>query len=170
MKFIYHAILIIVISLPALAENKISLPVDYKNTFTEYLSLDRTQNHNQFMRLYANDLAMKGRDKDGNFLNGSQIVAEVYGVKTDSEGKVITSRLNRRIKDKLKLLAVMEKQNGFEENSGSAIKTGDWDFATFKPNGKVAPKNLDSCRSCHTPLTDTDFLFSADHLPSATTY
>ena len=170
MKFIYQAILMITVSLPAIAENKISLPSDYKSKFTEYLSLDRTQNHNQFMRIYANELAMKGRDKDGNFLNGSKIVAEVYGVKTTPEGKVITSRLNRRIKDKLKLLAVMEKQKGFEANSGSVIKTGDWDFATFKPSGKVAPKNLDSCRTCHTPLTDTDFLFSAEHLPSTITH
>lgn len=167
MKRIYQAILMITLSLPALAENNISLSSDYRDTYTEYLSLDRTQNHNQYIRLYANDFAMKGRDKEGNFLNGSKIIAEVYGVKTDHDGKVITSRLNRRIKDKLKLLAVMEKRDGFGVNSGSKIKTGDWDFATFKPNGKVAPKNLDSCRSCHTPLTDTDFIFSAEHLPSA---
>lgn len=158
-------LVLLTVSLPSIAANEINLPKDYKDTYTEYLSLDRTQSPDQFIRLYANDIALKGRDKNGQFDQGAKIIAEIYSVKKDEKGTVIKSQLNRRIADKLKLIAVMEKQDGFAENSGSAIKTGDWDFAAFKTNGDMAKKNLDSCRGCHTPLTNTDFLFSAEHLP-----
>ncbi|MCE2027275.1 cytochrome P460 family protein [Sessilibacter corallicola] len=144
---------------------RVGLPKDYKETYTEYLSLDRIQNHDQFIRLFANDVAMKGADENGELLSGSVIVAEIYSVKKNEDGSVAKSLVNRRVKDKLLLLGVMEKQDGFAETSPSKINVGDWDFAAFKPNGDVAPKDLDTCRACHAPLTQTDFLFTTQHLP-----
>ena len=40
--------------------NAIAYPSDYKLQFTNYLSLDRTLNEEQIIRLYANDIALKG--------------------------------------------------------------------------------------------------------------
>ena len=154
-----------ILAAAATADDRVSLPADYRETFTEYLALDRTQNPDQFIRLYANDVAMRGVDPSGALQNGSVIVGEVYSVAKDKDGDVKTSALDRRIVDQLLLLAVMEKRAGFGETSTSLFSTGDWDFAAFKPDGSAAAKNLDECRACHAPLTRTDFVFSTEHLP-----
>lgn len=146
--------------------HRVALPTDYRESFEEYIALDRIQNPDQFIRLFANEVAMQGRNENGELAEGSIIVAEVYSVLKNEDGSVKTTLLNRRVKDKLKLLAVMEKRKAFSDNPVSTIKTGDWDFGAYKPNGEVAPKNLDQCRACHMPLTETDFLFSIEHLPS----
>lgn len=158
--------LLLLFSITAYAEkHRVLIPKDYKTNFVEYLSLDRVQNPNQFIRLYANDVAMKGKSSRGELENGSIIVAEVYSVIKNKDGTVKNSMINRRIKDKLILIAIMEKQEAFGENPASKITTGNWDFGAYKPNGTVAPKNLDTCRACHTPLTKTDFLFSSENFP-----
>ncbi len=58
----------------------------------------------------------------------------------------------------------MQREQGFNANAPEGLKTGDWDFAAFKPDGSDAGKDLNTCRACHTPLTDTNFLFSYEHL------
>lgn len=155
------------VTLPLYADTRVALPKDYAIQFTEYLSLDRVQHPDQFIRLFANDVALEGTDQSGQLNDGSVLVAEVYSVQHDAEGKVRTSGLNRRMKDKLLLLAVMEKQARFATNDTTTLLTGNWDFAAYKPNGEVAAKNLDTCRACHLPLANTDFVFSIEHLPQA---
>ena len=143
-----------------------SFPESYRDAFVNYLSSDRVQNPDQFITLYANDIAMKGPGDDGELADGAIIVGEVYAVKKDDDGSVIETRLGRRIATKLTLVAVMETRNGWAETSASSVDVGDWDFAAFTPTGNDAGKALDSCRSCHAPLTETDVLFSIEHLPS----
>ena len=147
-------------------EPRVSYPMEYRESFVEYLSLDRTQNPDQIIRLYANTKAMQGAAENGELLDGSVLVGEVYSAKKDDEGNVIESSLGRRIAEKLILVAVMEKQGAWEEASTSSIPVGDWDFGAFKPNGQQAGKDLDACRACHAPLRQTDFMFSLSHLPT----
>lgn len=133
-------------------ETRVAYPEGYRNTFINYLSVDRKLNPDQTMTLYAN-------------ADGSVIVGEVFSAKKDSDGNVIESALGRRIPDKLLLVAVMEKRSGWGESSTSTINVGDWDFGAFKADGSDAGRNLDSCRACHSPLKDSDYLYSAEHLP-----
>lgn len=167
MKILISVFMMVGLIVPVVSEERVALPDNYRETFTEYMALDRVQNPDQFIRLFADDTAMRGVDASGSLPNRSVLVAEVYSVQKDGEGKVKTSALNRRIKDKLLLIAVMEKRVEFGASPASPIPTGDWDFAAYKPNGDVAPKNLDECRACHSPLTATDFVFSTEHLPIA---
>lgn len=166
-KKIIIACLGLLISQGALAEDtpsKIKFPENYKTTFTNYLSLDRTQNDDQIIRLFANDLALKTFKETGEFPDGSVIVAEIYKAKKDKDGEVIESDLGRRIRDKFALIAVMEKRKGFGDDLPDNLKNGDWDFATFKPDGSVAKKDLNGCRACHAPLKDQQHVFSIEHL------
>ncbi len=144
--------------------NKIEFPENYKTEFTNYLSLDRTQNPDQTIRLFANDIAMQGMCEDGKLPYGSVIVAEVYKAQKDKDGKVLTSSLNRRIRDKFALVAVMKRGEGFGGKLPAQFRNEDWDFAAFKPDGTPAKKDLNSCRSCHVPYKDKHHLFSYDHL------
>ena len=146
-------------------DSRIKLPTDYKSEFTNYLSLDRVQNHDQIIRLFTNDVAMKGMKDGGKFPYGSVLVAEVYKAKKDADGEVVKSELGRRVRDKFALIAVMEKQPGWGDNFKAEHKNGDWDFAAFKPDGSVAAsKDLNACRSCHAPLGKSDHVFSFEHI------
>lgn len=144
-------------------DGRIKFPADYRSSFTNYLNLDRTQNDDQIIHLYANDVAMKGMKESGTFPNGSILIGEVYKAKKDAKGEVIESQLGQRIRDKFAVIAVMEKQAGWGANFSEEHKNGDWDFAAFKPDGSVAGKDLNACRACHAPLTEVDHVFSFEH-------
>lgn len=146
------------------AGHTIAFPKDYKTTFTNYLSLDRTQNPGQIIRLFANDIAIAGPGPDGKLADGAIIVGEVYKARKDKDGNVVTSDLGRQVRGKLAVLAVMQKGKGWGAQFPDELRNGDWDFSAFKPDGSSAKKDLNKCRGCHAPLTDTDHLFSFDHL------
>ena len=145
-------------------EHKISFPENYRDTYTNYLSLDRVQDPDQVIRLFANDIAMQGPDKDGKLPFGSIIVGEIYKARLDSEGEIITSSLGRRIIDRLTLIAVMQREEGWGGKYPEAIRNGNWEYAAFNADGSTADKDLNACAACHVPLSNTNFLFSYDHL------
>lgn len=144
---------------------RVAFPDGYKS-YKNYLSLDRTgDNHNQIIRLFANDTAARGPGGDGRFANGSILVGEIYKAKLDENGKPVVSILGRRIRDKLAAVAVMEKREGWGEAFSKDLRNDDWDFAVFSPDGKrLVKKDIDACRSCHAPLSDKDHVFSIEHL------
>jgi len=144
-------------------DGNIAFPEDYRSTYTNYLSLDRTQDPDQVIRLFANDIAMQGPGDDGKLPYGSIIVGEVYKAKLDADGKVMTSSLGRRIRDKFALIAVMQREEGFGEQHPEEIRNGNWEMAAFKPDGTIAEKDLNACLACHAPLGESNFLFSYDH-------
>ncbi len=154
------------LSATVLAEDaNIRFPDNYRETFTNYLNLDRTQNHDQIIHLWANDVALKGLNETGVFPDGSVLIGEVYKAKKDGEGAVIESILGQRIRGKLALVAVMEKQEGWGDSFPEEFKNGDWDFAAFKPDGSVnTKKDLNACRACHVPLSDFQHVFSIEHM------
>lgn len=145
-------------------DEAVAFPDDYATTYTNYLSLDRIQNHDQIIRLFANDIAMQGPGEDGKLPFGSVIVGEVYKAKVDDDGQAVLSSLGRRIKDKFALVAVMQREEGWGENNPAAIRNGNWQMGAFKPDGSVAEKDLNACLACHAPLATTNYLFSYDHL------
>ncbi len=144
-------------------DDQIEFPADYKS-YKNYLSLDRTGNDKQIIRLFANDKAAAGMDANGGLPNGSVLVGEIYKAKLDDKGEAIESSLSRRVRGKLAAIAVMEKRAGWGSKIPEDLRTGDWDFAVFSPDGKRLDKDLNKCRACHTPLTESDYLFSYDHL------
>jgi len=164
LKFLFLS-LILLSGAVVSADERVPFPAGYHDSFVEYLSIDRIMNPDQIMRIYANEAAQQGRGQQGHLPNGSVLVGEVYSVKKDDAGEVIVSSLGRRIEDKLLLIAVMERREGFAESSTSSVATGDWDFGAYTPDGKVAAKELDECRVCHAPLKDYEFMFSLEHLP-----
>ena len=142
----------------------IAFPEDYRRTFTNYLSLDRTQNPDQVIRLFANDTALAGPGPDGKLPYGSVLVAEVYKARKDAEGNVMSSSLGRRIRGDLALIAVMQREEGWGEAHPPELRNENWEFAAFKENGSIAPKDLNACRQCHAPLDQAHHLFSIEHL------
>ncbi|MEM7395638.1 MAG: cytochrome P460 family protein [Verrucomicrobiota bacterium] len=149
---------------PPLSKSSVQFPAGYEQTFANYLSLDRVQNPDQIIRLFANDTAMQGPGDDGKLPFGSVLVGEVYKAKKDQEGKVLVSDLGRRLRGDLALIAVMERGEGFGQDHPPELRNGHWEFAAFKPDGTVAGKDLNACRACHAPLVEKNHIFSYEHL------
>lgn len=157
------ALIVGVLGAASADEPRISFPAGYRQ-FDNYLSLDRVQNHDQIIRLFANDIAREAAREGRDLPNGSVIVGEVYKAKKDQDGNVIESSLGRRLRDKLAAVAVMQKGEGWGDEFSPELRNDDWDFAIFSPDGKRLNKDLNACRSCHAPLADTQHLFSLEHL------
>ena len=150
----------------AIADDKkteIQFPKDYKKHRLYYTGDRVAPNDGQTIRIYANDIAVQGMKRDGKFPYGSVLTAEVYKAKKDEDGDVIESTLGRRLEGQLAVVAVMEKIKGAGEKWKGDLNNGDWDFATFKPDGTVAKKDLAKCAACHAPLKDTQHVFSIEH-------
>lgn len=156
--------LVVVANLAIADEERISFPADYSTKFQNYLSLDRVQNDDQIIRLFANDIALTAAKEGRELPAGSVIVGEVYKAKKDEDGNVVESSLGRRVRAKLAAVAVMEKGDGWGAAFSEDLRNGDWDFAIFSPDGKRLNKDLNACRSCHAPLKETQHLFSLEHL------
>ena len=146
-------------------DERVSFPTDYATKFKNYVSSDRLMNEDQAIRLFANDIALQGPGEDGKFANGSVLVAEVYKAKKGEDGEILESQLGRRIRGKLAAVGVMEKREGWGQSIPEKLRTGDWDFAIFSPDGKrLVKKDLNKCRECHAPHASTDHLYSYEHL------
>ncbi len=150
----------------ALADKeRIAFPADYQTKMQNYVSLDRTQNDDQLIRLFAAEETLMAAKSGAQLPNGTVLVAEIYKAKKDKDGEVIVSSLGRRIRAKLAAIAVMQKGEGWGAKFPEALRTGDWDFAIFSPAGeRLVKKDLNSCRGCHAPLKDTQHLFSLEHM------
>lgn len=91
------------------------------------------------------------------------IVGEIHAAKRDADGAVRVSALGQRVQGPLVLIAVMERGAGWDQRHPAALANGDWEFAAFTPTGEPAAKDLNACRACHAPLTQTHHLFSYEH-------
>lgn len=144
----------------------IEFPANYRTNMVNYLSLDRTQNADQIIRLFAPRAALEAaKGGSGELPNGTVIVAEVYKAKLDGDGDAVESALGRRIRAKFAAVAVMQKEAGWGAQFPEELRNGDWDFAIFSPKGeRLVKKDLNKCRSCHAPLKDTQHLYSLEHM------
>lgn len=158
------SVLVLAAGYAAAGEERIQFPESYRTDMTNYLSLDRVQNPDQIIRLFANGAALDAASAGKELPSGSILVGEVYAAKKDESGNVVTSSLGRRIRDKMVAVAVMEKRTGWGDAYPEELRNGDWDFAIFSPDGKRLDKDLNACRTCHAPLKSTQHLFSLEHL------
>ena len=117
----------------SLATGRISFSANNSTAFDNYLSLDRLQNNDQIIQLFANDIAIKAAKEGRELPNGSVIVGEIYKARKDENGNVVTSSLGRPIRDKLAAIAVKEKGEGWGAAFSEDLRNGDWDFAIFSP-------------------------------------
>ena len=144
---------------------RIDFPENYRAELVNYLSLDRTQNDDQIIRLFAPKSALEAAKSGNSLPTGTVLVAEIYKAKKDADGEVIESSLGRRVRGKFAAVAVMQKEKGWGDKFPDELKNGDWDFAIFKPTGeRLVKKDLNKCRACHAPLKETQHLFSLEHM------
>ena len=148
-------------------DRELAFPENYRDNFTLYFSGDRYIAEEQTIRIYANDIAVEGASKGGKLPDGSVLLAEIYAAQKDADGEVIESNIGRRLQGEFKAIALMERRAGWDDQYPDELKVGDWEFEVFSTDGKNLAKDTTSCRECHHPLTETDFMFSIEHLMAA---
>ena len=168
-RFTIAAALAATIAFPVSAgeDRVLEFPENYRDTFTLYFSGDRYLADEQTIRIYANDIAVNGARKDGKMPDGSVFLAEIYAAQKDADGDVIESAIGQRLQGEFKAIALMERRAGWDDQYADELKVGDWEFEVFSTEGKNLAKDTTSCRECHHPLADSEFMFSIEHLVAA---
>ena len=142
-----------------LAENKITFPDDYQDTFTLYSKVSQA-GPKRVRHNYGNEAALQALDDQGMLADGAFIVTEIYSAKLDDSGNPVTGDDGHFVADKLVALAVMEKRHGYGDAIPEILRNGDWIYAIFSPEKERRPFNHAACLACHKPLHDADYLFS----------
>lgn len=147
--------------IPALNDGQLSLPADYKG-WTRFLTAVQREDVKQVRDIYMNADAGKGSAERG-FPEGSTFVMENWAVKLGADGKPVRGADGKLVKDKLAAVFVMGKNPGWGTDVPEAQKTGDWIYTAFKGNGELnGEARYETCRGCHAPLKDKDFVFRYD--------
>jgi hypothetical protein len=139
---------------------QVSFPDGYKSEFKKYDTRNRVGKP-QVAVLYANKIALDSLNK-GKLADGSKIVMEVYKAKV-SYGEPITGTDGVYTKGKFAAVAVMEKRSDWEGSIAANERAGDWGFAIYNTDGTPKENSLD-CATCHTPMPESDYLFSHSRL------
>ncbi|EGK73441.1 MAG: cytochrome P460 family protein [Methyloversatilis sp.] len=144
-----------------LNDGQLSLPGDYRS-WPKFLTAVQREDAKQVRDIYMNADAKKG-SADKGFPNGSVFVMENWAVKLDADGKPVKGADGKLVKDKLAAVFVMGKNSGWGGNVPEAQRNGNWIYTAFKGNGELnGEAKYETCRGCHAPLKDKDFVFRYD--------
>lgn len=150
---------------------RVEMPKDLAGGFQLYDKVDKPDR--KITRyLYVNKAAL-AQVKDGEpFPEGTILVMEDRAVALDTAEKPLVGADGRlQPTGRVRAYAVMEKRKGWGETNllPSDKDNGDWEYASFKPDGGANPIKLDACYACHLPQTKDglDFTFSGAKLRAA---
>ena len=136
---------------PPPKDGELAMPSDYR-TWPVYLSgIEKETGHVRDIYINPTGYAVK---KGDSFPNGSVSVMEIYKATPGTDGKMVKGALEK--------VFMMAKGKDWGTGAPEGLRTGDWVYASFEPNGQPAKADYTSCRACHVPLADKDFLFHYD--------
>lgn len=136
---------------PAPKDGELAMPSDYKTWPTFLLGTEKSTGH--VRDIYINKTgatATKGQP----FPNGTVSVMEIYKASKNESGKMVKGELEK--------VFVMYKGKNWGSTAPEGLKNGDWVYGSFDANGQPAKADYNSCRGCHLPLADKDFIFHYD--------
>ncbi len=144
----------------------VSFPSGYKSQVL-VATVDRPD-IKQVRQIYATQQAAQLARAGKPLADGAVFAMEIYPVKADAKGELAKDSSGRLVKGDLAAVFVMEKRAGFGANYPEDIRTGDWEYSRFSPDGQRLPdQDSTQCMKCHKPLTKQDFLFTLPRLAAA---
>jgi hemoglobin len=136
-------------------DGAIALPLGYQNG-PKFLSEVQRPDVKQVRELFIN--AVGAATKAGQpFPNGTVMVMELYTVKLDGDVPV-TGPDGKLMKGDLAKIFVMAKGEGWGQDVPENLRTGNWVFGAYAPDGKALAEDFGKCRGCHAPLAMKDFV------------
>jgi Cytochrome P460 len=139
-----------------LKDGELPLPADYK-TWPRFLLDVQRPDAKQVRDIYINPIgyaAQAGKP----FPYGTVTVMENHKVQLNADGTPVIGADGKLIKSDLAAIFVMGKGEGWGKGVADNLATGEWIFSAYKPDGAKSDADLNTCRACHAPLKDKDFV------------
>lgn len=135
---------------PSPKDGELAMPFNYKSWPVFLLDIEKPSGH--IRDIYINSIGASTK-KGESFPNETVSVMEIY--KSSRENGQLT-------KGELEKVFVMYKNDNWGSTAPVGLKTSDWVYGAFEPNGQPAKVDYASCRGCHYPLAEKDHMFHYD--------
>lgn len=143
-----------------LKDGELALPADYKS-WPKFLSAVQRPDAKQVREIYMNPAARQATAASG-FPNGTVFVMENFAARARADGTLETGPDGKLVKGELLRIGVMGKGEGWGLDVPEVLRNGNWVYAQWMPNGQKAPDDLNTCRACHLPVANKDFVHRYD--------
>ncbi|MEO8991583.1 MAG: cytochrome P460 family protein [Nitrosospira sp.] len=144
------------------SDGELPVPADYKS-WPKFLSDVQRADVKQVREIYINPIGHSAKMGD-EFPNGTISVMEIYKVREAADGTPLKGADGKFVKGELSKIGVMGKGAGWGESvTPPELRNGDWVYSMYMADAKTkAPDDTATCRACHLPLTDKDYIFRYD--------
>lgn len=161
-KALFRGLLVSTLAGSALAnaaqqDGALGLPVGYKAWPVALLGVERAD-LKQVRDIYVN---AQGSRSTQPFPYGTVLVMELYSAQLGPDGNPVRDGAGRLQKGALTKIFVMGKGAGWGQAVPPELRTGEWVYASYEPDGRPAAGDLNGCRSCHVRFKDRDFVAHA---------
>jgi plastocyanin len=140
---------------------KIAYPAGWEQ-WERYNVVDRYDTK-RYHELYARSEIVNAVRAGKPIPDGSALVLAMYAAEVDGKSNPVKDVNGRFKKSKLISVGVMEKRKGWGVEYPAEIRNGDWEFASFLPDGKPNEKanaGIKACFMCHKPHEKQDYVMS----------
>jgi hemoglobin len=145
---------------PQLKDGEMAVPDDYKS-WPKFLSAVQRPDAKQVREIYMHPSA-RDATAAGGFANGTVFVMENYAARAKADGSLETGPDGKLVKGDLLRVFVMGKNPGWGTDVIEPLRNGNWVYAAWLPSGQKAPEDTNTCRACHLPLVNKDFVHRYD--------
>lgn len=140
---------------------KIIFPAGWEK-WERYAVVDRYDTK-QYRELYARPEVMKVVREGKPIPQGAVLAMAIYSAQLDEKGNPVKDANGRFMKGKPVGVSVMEKREGWGAEYTAEMRNGEWEYASFLPDGQPNAKanaGIKSCFMCHKPHEKQDFVMS----------
>jgi hypothetical protein len=151
---------------PVDAKGNLHVPSNYRQVY-DYLgswaiAADSGAGSKQIHEVYASPGTIEAYRKNGKFPNGATLVKAVYATQTSPMTTGTVSRVG-----KLQGWFVMVRDDK-NDHPGNPLWAKGWGWSWFdagKPEKTTSTSFQANCQACHTPASDTDWVYTQGYAP-----
>jgi plastocyanin len=152
----------VMLAAPSLAgPEKITFPAGWE-TWERYGVVSRYDTK-QYRELFARPEVVKAVRDGKPISDGAVLVMAIYAAQLDANKNPVKDANGRFVKAKPIGVTVMEKRAGWGVEYPPEMRNGNWEYASFLPDGKPNAKansNIKNCFMCHKPHEKQDYVIS----------
>lgn len=142
-------------------DGELAVPAGYKS-WPKFLSAVQRPDAKQVREIYMNPAAVQATASTG-FAHGTVFVMENYAAMETTDGRLATGTDGKLIKADLLRVFVMGKNAGWGQQVPESLRNGNWVYASYLADGRtMGPEDTTTCRACHLPLANKDFVHRYD--------
>ena len=139
-------------------DSEMPVPADYRSWTKKFAEIQRPD-VKQVREVWVNTAGAQAKGS-ATIPNGYVSVMEVWSAGENTDGTLSKGADGKLVKGKLLKIFVMGKGAGWGDSvTPVELRNGDWVYSAFLPDMKsAAPDSPATCRACHLPLKDKDFM------------